>query len=286
MTTQQLKPFAFVLMPFDKNFDDIYNLGIKAVALDLGIIAERVDEQNFSERILERIYRQIHAADIVIADMTGKNSNVFYEVGYAHALDKKCTLLTQKTDDIPFDLKHHRHLIYDGSIQKLKEQLKPELSWLLQEIEKKRTSIFTVELKEIVADLEHDSWRTFAEVEIKLDIHNRSVRKSPEIEAIYFYTSNPWEFSINATDCASTEAPFNGSTGLKHFIKSPVNRLSPGAWAQLQLKGKKEVWNDFTGAEKKNDYRLKGIAKLEIVTSEGSFSEELHLDTIANDIPF
>ena len=90
------KPFAFVLMPFGDEFDDIYRLGIQETAKEQGVVAERVDEQIYTESILERIYRQIDAADFVIADMTGKNPNVFYEVGYAHAKEKICTLITQK----------------------------------------------------------------------------------------------------------------------------------------------------------------------------------------------
>ncbi len=53
----EIKPFAFVLMPFGKKFDDIYQLGIKQTCTDLGIVAERVDEQIYSETMLERIYR-------------------------------------------------------------------------------------------------------------------------------------------------------------------------------------------------------------------------------------
>ena len=101
------KPFAFVLMPFDDAFDDIYKLGIQATATECGVVAERVDEQTFSETILERIYRQIENADFIIADMTRRNPNVFYEVGYAHARGKLCTLLTQSVDDIPFRSEEH-----------------------------------------------------------------------------------------------------------------------------------------------------------------------------------
>lgn len=68
-------------MPFDSRFDDLYRFGIKEPAEQLGIVAERVDEQIYTESILERIYRQIDLADIIIADMSGQNSNVFYEVG-------------------------------------------------------------------------------------------------------------------------------------------------------------------------------------------------------------
>jgi hypothetical protein len=97
--------FAFVLMPFDSAFDDLYRFGIKEPAEQLGIVAERVDEQIYTESILERMYRQIDLADIIIADMSGQNPNVFYEVGYAHARLKLCILLTEKVSDIPFDLK-------------------------------------------------------------------------------------------------------------------------------------------------------------------------------------
>jgi nucleoside 2-deoxyribosyltransferase len=138
--------FAFVLMPFDPAFDDIYRLGIKETAEKLGIRAERVDEQIFhKENILERIYGQIDAADLIIADLTGRNPNVFYETGYAHAKGKVCLLLTSKADDIPFDLKHHRHLIYGDSIQNLRQALLKDLDWLKSEIANRR-SVLTVRL--------------------------------------------------------------------------------------------------------------------------------------------
>jgi hypothetical protein len=97
------KTFAFVLMPFDSTFDDVYRIGIKEAAASLDILAERVDEQIYQEGILERIHRQIEVADIVIADMSGKNPNVFYEVGYAHAKANLTILLTSNVEDIPFD---------------------------------------------------------------------------------------------------------------------------------------------------------------------------------------
>ncbi|RMH13589.1 MAG: hypothetical protein D6698_13815 [Gammaproteobacteria bacterium] len=176
------KPFAFVLMPFDSAFDDIYKLGIQAVAHECGIIAERVDEQRFTESMLERIYRQIDAADFIVADMTGRNPNVFYEVGYAHARDKLCTLLTQSADDIPFDLKHHRHIVYGSSIRFLKSQLQQEFEWLIAEREKRNTKAISVTLKSVTASLSKTDYSATAEVDMKFDIHNRTSKKSPEIE--------------------------------------------------------------------------------------------------------
>ncbi len=117
------RPFVFVLMPFEASFDDVYQLGIKPAAEAASAYCERIDEQIFAESILARIYNQIAKADLVVADMTGRNPNVFYEVGYAHALGRTVILLTRNADDIPFDLKHYPHIVYEGSITSLKEKL-------------------------------------------------------------------------------------------------------------------------------------------------------------------
>lgn len=127
------KPFVFVLMPFDEKFRDIYHFGIKGAANDVGAYAERIDDQIFSEGILERIFNQIAKADVIVADMTGRNPNVFYEVGYAHALGKTVLLLTQDSNDIPFDLKHKQHTVYGGKIEVLRSDLISKLQWAISE---------------------------------------------------------------------------------------------------------------------------------------------------------
>lgn len=130
--TTKPKKFCFILMPFDEKFDDVYKLGIKQSCVDAGAYCERVDEQIFNETILERIYNQISKADVVIADMTGRNPNIFYEVGYAHALGKTTVLLTQEASDIPFDLKHYPHIIYNNKILKLKDELTQRVKWYVE----------------------------------------------------------------------------------------------------------------------------------------------------------
>src|ERR687884_692284 len=128
MLTTQPKCFVFVLMPFSKEFDDIYQLGIKAACQEAGAYCMRVDEQIFQENILERLYTQINKADLIVADMSGRNPNVFYEVGYAHALGKKVILVTDNSEDIPFDLKHYPHIVYGGRIIDLKRELTGRIS--------------------------------------------------------------------------------------------------------------------------------------------------------------
>lgn len=125
------KPFVFVLMPFDDMFSDIYELGIKAACQDAGAYCERVDEQIFLGNIVERVYNQLAKADIIIAEMTGRNPNVFYETGYAHALNKRVILLTQNSDDIPFDVKLYPHVVYDGKITLLKSELEKRIRWCI-----------------------------------------------------------------------------------------------------------------------------------------------------------
>ena len=128
------KPFVFVLMPFDKGFRDVYKLGIKPACEKAGAYAERLDEQIFGESMLERIYNQIAKADIIVADMTGRNPNVFYETGYAHALNKHVILLTKTVDDIPFDLKHYAHIVYEDSITDLIPELERHVRWAIQNL--------------------------------------------------------------------------------------------------------------------------------------------------------
>jgi hypothetical protein len=118
-------------MPFSDSFRDTYLLGIKPACEEAGYYCERLDEQIFEETMLERIYNQIAKADLIVADLTERNSNVFYETGYAHALGKKVVLITRNSEDIPFDLKHHFHIVYSDGIAYLKRQLRDRASYYI-----------------------------------------------------------------------------------------------------------------------------------------------------------
>lgn len=135
------KPYVFVLMPFDEQFNDIYKFGIKGAVEDVGAYAERLDEQIFVEGMLDRIFNQISKADVIVADMTGRNPNVFYEVGYAHALGKIVLLLTKNAEDIPFDFKHRQYTVYGGSIDVLKRELSERLRWAIAEAKRQSRGI-------------------------------------------------------------------------------------------------------------------------------------------------
>jgi nucleoside 2-deoxyribosyltransferase len=227
--------FAFVLMPFTKEFDDVYRLGIKETAASLNINAERVDEQIFREGILERIYRQIEVADLVIADMTGQNPNVFYEVGYAHAKSKMCILMTRDADDIPFDLKHHRHIVYGNSISGLRESLAEELVWAINEISNVKSSRIRVELKETSGLLAKTKYSARGTVTFKIDLTNETQTTSADIEAIYFYSSRGWTLTQDGNECPSTDSDI-AEFSARHFLKTPLRKLHKNSWAQLKFK--------------------------------------------------
>src|SRR4029453_5703155 len=69
--------------------------------------------------IVAGIWEGIREADLVVADATGRNSNVFYELGITHPLGKPTVLIAQTTSDVPFDLIHFRVLTYKADPQSL-----------------------------------------------------------------------------------------------------------------------------------------------------------------------
>ena len=129
-----LRKFVFVLMPFSRDFEDVYELGIKTAVKESGLVCERVDEQHFTESILERIFANIRRARFIVADITANNPNVFFEVGYAYALRKPIIFLTRDTTEtIPFDLKHNSNIVYEGRISLLRRRLQERLQGLLEQ---------------------------------------------------------------------------------------------------------------------------------------------------------
>jgi hypothetical protein len=172
------KPFVFVLLPFDATFDDVYQLGIKTACEIVDTYCERVDEQQYEGRVLDRIYNQIAKADIIVADMTGKRANVFYETGYAHALRKKhVVLLTQDANDIPFDLKDYPHIVYP-SITSLKTQLETKIRWCVANPEKQLATVDTLLEAWVKGEKLRDTAMTTSVVAsgsrfaLSIDVHN------------------------------------------------------------------------------------------------------------------
>ena len=73
----------------------------------------RGDELFHTGSVVEQIWDQIKKAKLLVADLSGRNPNVFYELGLAHAAIKPVIFTANNIDDIPFDLRHLRVIVYD-----------------------------------------------------------------------------------------------------------------------------------------------------------------------------
>jgi hypothetical protein len=102
-------------MPFDPRFDGIWLSVIKPTIESHGDICFRADNFFKIGSVLNDIITSIKEADYIIADLTIHNPNVYYELGYSHALDKKVILITQDISSTPFDLRHQRMIIYQDT---------------------------------------------------------------------------------------------------------------------------------------------------------------------------
>jgi hypothetical protein len=100
-------------MPFEPGLKAVYNDHVRPAVLSAGLKCERADELHGVNAITTDIWERINRARFLIADLTRRNPNVFYEVGLAHAIGKDVILLTQTMDDVPFDLKGLRCLVYE-----------------------------------------------------------------------------------------------------------------------------------------------------------------------------
>jgi hypothetical protein len=122
---------VFVLMPFKTKLETIYSRHLKKMAQELGLRIQRADEIFSPKPFMEKVWNGICATQLIIADCTEKNPNVFYEIGMAHAVGKKVVLITRSDKDIPSDIKHfdYIHYNYDPEgvetlIERLREFLK------------------------------------------------------------------------------------------------------------------------------------------------------------------
>jgi len=114
---EQIQPeLVSAMMPFDVSFKDVYE-GMKQTAERVGMRCRRADEIWENPAIIQDIVSLIDKSRVVICDCTGRNPNVFYEVGIAHTLGREVVLITQNPADIPFDLRHLRYVQYLNNAQ-------------------------------------------------------------------------------------------------------------------------------------------------------------------------
>lgn len=102
-----------MIMPFSLPIGDYYKAIYKPALESAGLQVTRGDDFFNPRPILDDIRSSVTSSDLLLADLTGRNPNVFYELGLAHAIGKPVILTTQQIDDIPFDLRHIRVIEYN-----------------------------------------------------------------------------------------------------------------------------------------------------------------------------
>jgi len=121
-------------MPFGGWFDDYYS-NIYCPAIEsAGLVPKRADDLYRPSAIVHDIWNYTKNCRLVLADLTGKNPNVFYELGLAHAIAKPAILVTESIADVPFDLRALRVLEYDKNDSAWGGALRDKIATAIREV--------------------------------------------------------------------------------------------------------------------------------------------------------
>lgn len=124
------RSFVFVLMPFAEKFNEVYEGVLKPTIEELGYDCIRADEIAAPGNINRDIVEMIHRSEFVLADLTGSNPNVMYELGLSHAIARVTIIITQDARGLPFDVSPYRVITYEQSIKGASELKKKLRSWI------------------------------------------------------------------------------------------------------------------------------------------------------------
>lgn len=124
---------VFMIMPFAPEFDPVYQKIVAPTVAELGLSIKRGDDPFSKHEIIHEIWSMLNACKLVIADCTGRNPNVFYELGLAHTIGKPVIMLTQNLVELPFDVRNRRAIEYDTTFHKI-DNLKQQLSIAIRSI--------------------------------------------------------------------------------------------------------------------------------------------------------
>ncbi len=133
---QELAPDVFLLMPFLSELTPVYTDHINMVCEEFKLTVKRADDFFSIGSIMNDVWSAIVNSKIIIADCTGRNPNVFYEIGISHTVGRNTVLIAQSEDDIPFDLRHLRVIIYKFTprgMAEFEEKLKTTIGTIINE---------------------------------------------------------------------------------------------------------------------------------------------------------
>jgi hypothetical protein len=106
---------CFVSMPFAGESLEWYEFAVRPAFEEAGFLCHFAQDVVARGPIAAKVFQMIRAADIVLVDLSGRNANVFYELGVAQTLGKPVVLITQDIESIPFDLRSLRVIVYQST---------------------------------------------------------------------------------------------------------------------------------------------------------------------------
>src|SRR5260221_12288051 len=180
--------------------------------------------------------------------MTGRNPNVFYEVGYAHGIAKRTILVTHIAEDIPFDLKHFPHIVYEGSITRLRDELKRRVRWFI-ETPAKQNEFFDSELRVFANSVSLANIPTLEcggieghsrHIRLEMDFHNEIKARIAGIQFQIALVTPKTITHVRATQGLTS----NGSYQVKRiavekhedvYVIDSLLGILPGSWEKLFL---------------------------------------------------
>ena len=276
---------AFVIMPFGSDFNDVYKLGIKATAKECDVDVKRLDDDFFDTNMVEEIYKKINDADFIIADMTGRNPNVFYEVGYADAKNKLILLLTQNVNDIPFDFKQRLHIEY-SDVSSLKEKLKNKIEWAKNEIDKRNQNLIDISFTIKSAWLERSEYHDEAIVNYLLVINNLTSEPIEKLQMIDIITGSKWELFLDEKYIKNEDIIENDVKQRRHRIIPEEKIILAKDHIQIQVQGKKYLWNSWDQTEQQDSYNLNGWLEIKVIINNKEIKKRITLNHSIEEFPF
>lgn len=173
---------CFTIMPFggwsDNYYETVYVPAIEAA----GLVACRADDLYRPSTIIHDIWAYTQSAKLILADLSGKNANVFYELGLAHALAKPAVLITESMDDVPFDLRALRILDYNKNEPRWGEVLQEKITSAIKEVVQAPLQSVLPAFLNVKPDSETktvtESEKQFLELKRELDLLRNEVSRS------------------------------------------------------------------------------------------------------------
>lgn len=237
--------FCFTIMPFGGWFDDYYSKIYSPAIKNAGFESKRADDLYRPGTIINDIWTFTKDCSIVLADLTGKNPNVLYELGLAHAIAKPVILITEDISDIPFDLRALRVIEYNKNISNWGEVLQTKITKAMEEVvssplksvlpafldvdDSKRTRSVTKQDKEIIELTQDiDALRRELRAVSQKSLRGDNARPEPEV------AKNMLEQLFNE----------NPSVSVSEIISFSEKRNIPTQWALEAFQNIKQDWED------------------------------------------